>query len=120
LAGDAIPLRCGGEVIGTVALDRPSPDLFAGLLCPGPDFERYRPLFDRVFSLQRRVDEAPDAEYQDAWSQWHESLEVIERLGLSFGEEGIPIEDFEVDDNWRVSFRAALWWMATEGGDPPL
>lgn len=117
-ASPGIPLRCGRDLLGVVALDHSRDGSFSGVFSPGPDFARYQPLFGRVFELERLVDESTDEEYLAAWHDWNQSLETLERLGLSFGDEGIPIEGIEIDVRWRMTFRPALWWLATNGGEP--
>jgi hypothetical protein len=112
------PLRCGQDLLGTVILEGGSPGSYSGVFVPGPDFESYRPLFEHVFKQKQRVDGAADSEYQAAWYDWHQALEAIERLGLTFGAERIPVEDFEVDDDWQVRFQTALWWVATTDNEP--
>jgi hypothetical protein len=114
-----IPLRCGCDLLGTVALDDSRDGSFSGVFSPGPDFARYQPLFERVFELERCVDESTAGEYLAAWHDWNQSLETLEQLGLSFGDEGIPIEGLEIDVRWRMAFRPALWWLATNGGESP-
>lgn len=106
------PLRCGHDVIGFIVLDAEGPGAYGGVFTPGPDFERYRPLFERVFELQHRVDESADADYLAAWHDWQQSLEEIQGLDLTFGAANVPVEGFEVDDSWRVTFHAAVWWLA--------
>ncbi|MDB5388566.1 MAG: hypothetical protein JWM11_4212 [Planctomycetaceae bacterium] len=110
-------LRCGQELLGTVKLEIGLPQEFVGVFTPSSDFEHYRAIFERVFVLEREVQESSESNYQSAWHEWHESLGAIDRLGLTFGDSAIPIEDFEIDLNWRVTFRLALWWLAATEGE---
>lgn len=112
----ATALRCGGEVLGFVSNEEPG-DRVSGLFVPGPDFERYRPLFDHAFALQRRVDGLSEADYQGAWHEWDQAIGAIEALGLVYGLDTMPVEDFEIDDRWRVSFGPPLWWTVGSEGD---
>ena len=107
-----ISLRCRDDVIGLVRLTHEGHGKSRGLFAPGPDFERYRALFERMFALERRI-ESHSADYLGAWHDWSQSLKAIQNLGLTFGEPGIPIEDFECMSDWTVSFQTALWWLAT-------
>jgi len=76
---------------------------------------RVAALSSSVFEPQRRVDESTVADYQADRYDRRQSFEPIERLALVFVADGNPVEEFEVDDGWRVSFQAASRRVASSG-----
>jgi hypothetical protein len=106
-----MPVRRGPAVMAFVRGGITNGSRVLGKLIPGPDFAPYRPLFEQAVEAFGRVDAAGDEDYQAAWQAWHRCLKAIEQLGLVFGEQCVPIEDFEMDDQWQVEFSAAFWWQ---------
>ncbi len=110
----AVAIRCGLALIGFVQPDKTEQRGIRGKLVPGPDFARYRSLFERAVEAARRVDSASDEQYQAEWQAWSQSLTPINALALTFGEQDIPVEGFEIDSDWCVEFSPALWWQVKQ------
>ncbi|MCE9531467.1 MAG: hypothetical protein K8T89_10155 [Planctomycetes bacterium] len=62
----------------------------------------------------RLVDESVPDEYLAAFQVWIEALQKINAMGLTFGDQSIPIENFEIDGSWHVEFEVALWWQVEQ------
>jgi hypothetical protein len=105
-----LTLRRGTDVVGYVAVTGGNNYWFLGTFIPGPDFEKYRPLFEREQELSRQTDEADGDAYFAASDAWQDALEIINRLDLQMVDPGEPIRDFKIDDQSRVEFK--MGWGA--------
>ena len=114
ISASTVPLRCGAAVVGFVRPDKSQRGGIRGEFVPGPDFAPYRPLFEQAVEAAHRVDSASEENYLAEWQAWSQSLNPINALGLTFGEPEIPVEDLEIDSDWRVEFSAALWWQVEQ------
>lgn len=103
-------LRRGTDLVGSVVLTGCDNYWWLGAFTPGPDFEKYRRLFDRERELSRRAREADGAASCAAADASWDAQEEINRLALRLGDPGEPVRDFTIDDQWRVAFK--MGWGA--------
>ncbi len=110
----AIPIRQGSSVIGLVRLNPSTDSRIRGVFDASPGVVPCRSLFEIAVEAYRRTDKAQAKDYQAEWQSWSDALRAINALELTFGERAVPIEDFEIDDQWRVEFNVALWWQVEQ------
>src|SRR5258708_36440751 len=112
-------LRCGNDIIGHLESARISNGTVSGVLSSGPDFPKYQAFFERAQAAAKHVDDCSAEEYQSAWEFWRESNQLIESLGLAYGEPAVSIEGFAIDGQGVVEFDVslALWAERVLRGD---
>jgi len=96
LPADAMVLRCGSDDLGHVVVDGCENFHICGYFRPGPEFEKYRSLFEKATSLSEVGGDA-----------WFDALEDIDSLGLTLFNPRLgtaqPIRDFQSDGCCRLS-----------------
>lgn len=103
-------LWCGKDLVGYLVLLPAPPGTIAGKLSPGPAFDAYRDRLERAVLCAKEVDLCEPRLFQEAWQQWRDACDSLDRLGFSFGDPPTPVESFAVDSGWLVEFESALWW----------
>lgn len=99
----------GGNTVGTVTVTEQSPRKVIGSFTPGPQFESYRPIFEKAENAARKFDEASKHGCDDQlWGRLMQAYEEINRLHPSFAEYHVPIEEFAIGPDWQVEITLEL------------
>ena len=103
-------VRIGDDLVGMIETFVRNGAHFSGMFKRGPDFDKYRPLFEQAVAADLALNKGKIAPCE-GWYAWKYPCDAIDRLEPTIGEPPVPIENFAIDAEWHVEFDIALWWQ---------
>jgi hypothetical protein len=99
-----LTVMLGGKPIGTLLVETRYRGRLHGRFAPGEGFEMYRPLFEVVFDLDRKIDDwSNDEPCYTLHDQLRAASEKICSLGPAIFEWREPIVEFALNYDWTAT-----------------
>ncbi|MCP3996189.1 MAG: hypothetical protein GY722_14180 [bacterium] len=103
---EKLPIKRGEDLLGFVVVTDCDDLWTRGPFTPGPDFDKYRELFESERKSARKAAVLGGEDYIQRVDASLRAIYRIDRLELRVGEDPVPVRRFCIDEESRASFKA--------------